>query len=1007
MTVDPSVIPGLLILAAELLALATAGYIVARVGLRQADDRLALAHGLLIGPALWGLLANFLLHLFPGMVGALSAWFVVIVLSAGLVWRTKARVMPRLRTAVTLATAGSAVYFVALAARQLWGITEPHTHLGLAARVHYGGWPLVFPWTPDQPFIYHYGIDLLVGLLTPQNGPTLAFTIELLDAYIWTSYALVVVVTLMSRTGWISLLVLAPIIFTAGAWTMLIESRQLDILSIPIPTGIPAAGVRASLASIYWPEVSLDWQAASQLSPPNIWKPAFVMSYTLALVVLTYALASRHRSWLQTATVAATVGFIGLLSEDIALVVLFLWAGAEVFGFAMRSPSTSRETSFMRQLRRLVSRGNVSKDRPGSIPEVRRRLDFSYRSIGSNAYDFVKSSAVLRGLSGPAIAIILLALGGGPISALITGSDSSGISLGWLEDPNSRQPLGSLITSLPGGIGILGLGVFPVAIVALVIRVRQRLTLALTVGSMAFLFVSLTLNYEPAPYDLFRIDGHARNFALLAFLLAVAIWLGNLRASWRYATGILIFALITWPSAAGPIRMLALEVSQGIELSNAGTELDGSSPTENRDASSLNIGRYSPPKAMSDVVRDHIRNQTPIDSRILSPKWTLITPGTGRLNASGFIRYSHVASASGPDYLDAISFLEPIALKRMGATHVHATEAWLAMLPDRAQRWLDDPQLFELLVRGEADRLYRVLPAFIRLNPAPDPRSFEALRLTIPASSAVRVIGLTSEDSLRIASTLGHTRLLGTFPRGDIHLRTAIISYPAHSAPADFVVIARDRPSPYGLRSVRPIWWNRSAIAYATTPSSIPAIDPPPQPDSQFIVRVSEIRQTDDRVSFSATFSDRASTAWTGQDWLLISGRDLPWALPTEDNGITVASLAWFAGQIAPGGESTHVYEFDARQNQLAVQDHDGAFAAIQSSGERLAPGLYVLAVRLRYDHLQAAIIPVMRIAIPDSGQSDYTLYAGEHATQIMPCPERLNYTRSCVRVTLESQRRK
>ena len=63
-TVDPTVIPGLLLLAAELLALAAVGYVVARVALRQTNDLLALAQGLVIGLALWGLIVNFLLHLF-------------------------------------------------------------------------------------------------------------------------------------------------------------------------------------------------------------------------------------------------------------------------------------------------------------------------------------------------------------------------------------------------------------------------------------------------------------------------------------------------------------------------------------------------------------------------------------------------------------------------------------------------------------------------------------------------------------------------------------------------------------------------------------------------------------------------------------------------------------------------------------------------------------------------------------------------------------------------------
>ena len=49
MTVDPAVLPGLLLLAAELGVLAAVGFVVARVALRQTDDRLALAQGLVIG----------------------------------------------------------------------------------------------------------------------------------------------------------------------------------------------------------------------------------------------------------------------------------------------------------------------------------------------------------------------------------------------------------------------------------------------------------------------------------------------------------------------------------------------------------------------------------------------------------------------------------------------------------------------------------------------------------------------------------------------------------------------------------------------------------------------------------------------------------------------------------------------------------------------------------------------------------------------------------------------
>ena len=112
MTVDSAVIRGLVILAAEFLTLAAVGYVVARVALRQTDDRLA--QGLVIGPPLWGLIVNFLLHLFPGMAGALAGWIVVLVLGTGLAWRRRhvLRISPH--TLAAFGLAGTAIFWVAL-----------------------------------------------------------------------------------------------------------------------------------------------------------------------------------------------------------------------------------------------------------------------------------------------------------------------------------------------------------------------------------------------------------------------------------------------------------------------------------------------------------------------------------------------------------------------------------------------------------------------------------------------------------------------------------------------------------------------------------------------------------------------------------------------------------------------------------------------------------------------------------------------------------------------------
>ena len=215
---------------------------------------------------------------------------------------------------------------------------------------------------------------MLVGLLAPQTGPNLAFTTELLSAYVWTGYTLAIATALMNRSGWIGLFVLTPMIFTTGAWTMLIGARELDILEVPNPTGLPAAGIRNSLANIYWPEVSLNFSEASQLSPPNIDKPPFVMSYALPLIVLTYVTETRFRSWPKALTLAAMVGWLGLLSEEIALVVLALWVGTEALDLILRMESPLGSTRLMRLLRQPGLSTQHDKPAPHDLPSIGQRF---------------------------------------------------------------------------------------------------------------------------------------------------------------------------------------------------------------------------------------------------------------------------------------------------------------------------------------------------------------------------------------------------------------------------------------------------------------------------------------------------------------------------------------------------------------------------------------------------------------------------------------------------------
>ena len=477
MTVDPSVVPGLLFLAAELVALAAIGYVIVRTALRESDDRVALAQGLVVGPAIWGVVVNLVMYVLPGLAGAVAGWIFVLALAAVLVWRAPKPVRARLRVAAGGGGGGAlaavALFWAALASRQMVGIPDAPTHMGLAASLRAGGFPPEASWIPGAPVPYHHGTDLLNGLLAPPSGPDLAFTEELLGAYAWIGLALVVVTALLRRGYGFATLITVPLLLTAGAWTF--TSGQSGILEAPVLTGIPAAGIRASLTDIYWPLLELPGNPVL----PNILKPPFTLSYALAFIVLARAAHAGRRSWLSVTTLAALIGFLGLTSSSLTPIVFVLWAGLEAIHL-------------------------IQSRRAGSAWQ----------------------SDLIRSASGLALATTLL-LAGRFASLIPADSVSSGLSLGWNGYLDHRRLLGTF-DRLPGGIGILGLGPLAVAGAAVLLAWRDRLVRALAVGAGLLALASLTLNYEPNSADLARLGGHARNFALFALLIALTMRVAGL-----------------------------------------------------------------------------------------------------------------------------------------------------------------------------------------------------------------------------------------------------------------------------------------------------------------------------------------------------------------------------------------------------------------------------------------------------------------------------------------------
>ena len=850
--------------------------------------------------------------------------------------------------------AALALSWIALAGRQLLTIPDASIHLGLSSTIRAGIHPPELPWNPGSAVPYHYGGDLLIGLLMPPSGPDLALTTEVLGAYLWTSFALIVAATVRSRGNWLGTLVVVPLLLSAGTWTLLVGEPPA-LLKVLAPSGIPGAGIRATLGSVLWPTFDPPgaWSPYYETPPPNVWKPPFTLAYATAVVILERAAAGVDRRWLGRASLALLIGFLGLVEEAVALTILGLW-----FILAL-------------------------------LPNVRSRTD-----------RVVLLANLRHSLTGPLLALIVLAVGGGPVTGMLTGGLGGELSLGRPEDLDQPGLWGSF-RSLPGGVGVLGVGSVPVAAAALALAWPRRTVMALAAGCGVFVLAALTIQFSAFQFDVGRLDGHARNFALLALLVALGTWLRGLRPRWGYAAATGLFALIIWPTVATPVHKVGLALDRGVQISNARS----ARPTAEV-ATLQHVGRYGLDSFATERIATYIRDSTKVDSRVLSPDPITMSIHTGRPSASGFADHVHLFPFTGPDYEDAIQFLEPTAIRRLRFSFVHATDAWIAGLPSRAQAWLADPTLFRPVIWDGMHTLFRIEPAFLAMNPAPTPQSFESLRRVVPGSANVRIsAGIQTIPALRVAATLPHARLSGSVTPSNLYLLTEIPIDPESDSPPDVVVVARDRAMNASTHAFPPIWWNHAAIAYATSPDAA-AIAPPPEPESDFVVRISDTRRTANRFAFTVTFMDQASGRWTGQDWLLIEVDPSPWSLPTgyAPDGYALVGTRWYAGQIAPSGKPAgHRYVIDGNTYRLAVQGPDGTLEVLPSSGDRLTPGTYVLALRLRHDHLQAAVVPVLKIMVAEDGGVSYETFPGNREAAVDPCPQRLQNTESCRRLASDS----
>ena len=568
---------------------------------------------------------------------------------------------------------------------------------------------------------------------------------------------------------------------------------------------------------------------------------------------------------------------------------------------------------------------------------------------------------------------------------------SSGLVWRWDGVPSDWRVLG-VFEARSGGVGLVALGPVAVAGLAALLARRDRLVLALAVGAGLLALVWVALRYEPYPWDHDRVAGHARNLALVALLLALSGRLAGLRPRWRYAVGVLLVGLVIWPTIVRPVRNLGIALGEGIEVANAGwmQPMSGDEPRWGR-------GRTVLPE-VSTRVAAFIRDHTAVDARVLVPEppHFAVTYATGRPNSAGYANVLHLLPHYGPEFLDARAYLEPGAIRRLGIDYVYATDAWAAGLPGRAQRWLADPEMFELVVRDGGVTLYGVRPAFLALGAPPTPASFEALRQAVPAGTTVywpSGAPFETDTTLRVASVLSPEAELYGVLRFMLRRSYVLTTLPAERLGAqtpDLVILpVGQQPWMFPPAGRRAIWWNEEMAIYAPTGAVAPVmspLQPVPSPEPPPIsVRVSDVRQADGRLAFTLTVDDHSPERWTGQDWVLINVDKSPWAIPRHLDGGKPVIEQWFAGQVIRGrGLTTHHYVYDFGASSLAVRRGDGGYRTEKSSAGVAGAGAWTLALRLLREedrgthvaHEEAAMIPVLQVAVSPAGEVSYDAFA-------------------------------
>ena len=141
----------------------------------------------------------------------------------------------------------------------------------------------------------------------------------------------------------------------------------------------------------------------------------------------------------------------------------------------------------------------------------------------------------------------------------------------------------------------------------------------------------------------------------------------------------------------------------------------------------------------------------------------------------------------------------------------------------------------------------------------------------------------------------------------------------------------------------------------------------------------------DGLIAFTATFTDRSTDSWSGQDWVVVATDDSPWRLPYRFGTVefTSAFVRWFDGQVQPVPETTtheyfFLYEFEPRTGTLALWDGSG-YSSLSQAQPQLRPGNWMLAARPNINREEVGLIPVLQFTLTEDGDFAYKALTDVH----------------------------